>query len=82
MSEKNKIIREHLKKTCTQRVSKNCFQYGTIQVKIDHDSPQNGVQFTEIIKVSIYDPETDTDIIITAPCPDVLILNNALTDEK
>ena len=75
---KNAIIREHLAAVAQERVSKNCFRFGAVEIKIDHDSPNKGVEFPEIFKVSIYNPETDTDIILSVNVDDITILNNAL----
>lgn len=77
---KNEMIRQHLAATTTERRSKNCFRYGAVEVKIDHDSPWNGQEFTEMIKVSIYNPTTDVDVVIFAKIAEVQIIENALSE--
>lgn len=75
---KNATIREHLASTSEIRRSKNCFRYGAVEIKIGHDSPIDGFEFDETIKVSIYDPQSDVDVIIVAKIKDVVIVDNAL----
>jgi len=75
---KNAIIREHLAATAQERRSKNKFRFGAIEVTIDHDSPHRGIEFQEGIKVSIYNPDTDIDVIIWAKIESVDILTSAV----
>lgn len=77
---KNAIIREHLAATTKERRSKNCFRFGAVEIKIDHDSPFNGQEFIEIIKVSIYNPDTDVDVVFYSKIQDVQIIENALSE--
>ena len=74
MSEKNTRIREHLAATCEERRHKNCFRFGQLEVKIDHDSPIKGVEFTEYIRVSVFDRETGLEMIFAAPVSEVEFL--------
>lgn len=78
MSEKNAQIRKHLAQTATERRSHNRFSFGAVEIKIDHDSPKEGVGFTETITVSVYDPNSNTDVVFTANIADVQIIENAL----
>lgn len=71
MSAKNSRIREHLAATCEERRHKNCFRFGQLEVKIDHDSPIKGVEFTEYIRVSVFDRETGLEMIFAAPVSEV-----------
>lgn len=75
---KNEIIRQHLADTAQERRSKNCFRYGAVEVRIDHDSPWQGIEFPETISISIYDPVADRDIVLTANIDALVIVNNAL----
>lgn len=75
---KNAIIRKHLAATAQERRSKNCFRYGAVEIKIDHDSPWKDQEFTETIRVSIYNPDTDTDVIIITKIEDATVVDNAL----
>lgn len=71
MSDKNARIREHLAETCEDRRHKNCFRFGDVEIKIDHDSPIKGVAFTEYIRVSVFDRETGLEMIFAAPVSEV-----------
>ena len=70
MVKKNETIREHLAAVAQERISKNRFLFGAVQIKI--------AQEAGFIEVSIYNSSTDTDIIISSKVDDVTILNNAL----
>lgn len=64
MSELNKKIRSFLEKTTQHHRSKNCFEWGNLRVQTDIDSPHKGVEFEEWVKVSIYDRDSDTLMIM------------------
>lgn len=80
MSEKNTRIREHLAATCEERRHKNCFRFGQVEIKIDHDSPLKGVEFTEYIRVSVYNRETGLEMIFVAPVSEVEFLEPTFSD--
>lgn len=80
MSKKNSRIREHLAATAEDVRSKNRFRYGVVEIDIDHDSPVHGVEFTEYVRVSVYNPDTDTDMVFCVPVSDVEFIENAMTD--
>ena len=81
MSEKNTRIREHLAATCEERRHKNCFRFGQVEIKIDHDSPLKGVEFREYIRVSVYDRETGVEMIFAAPVSEVDFLEPTFSGE-
>ena len=68
---KNQRIRQHLSETAQERITKNCFRYGNIEIKIDHDSPQKGVEFPEVITVSIYNPKTGDEAVFCVKIADL-----------
>lgn len=74
MSAQNSRIREHLAATCVERRHKNCFRFGSVEIKIDHDSPIKGVEFQEYIRVSVYNRETGLEMIFSAPVSEVEFL--------
>lgn len=73
---KNAAIRGFLEATAQEIRSKNRFRFGAVEIKIDHDSPVKGVEFTNTISVSVYDRETDSEIVWTANVEDVSILTH------
>lgn len=77
---KNARIREHLAATCADRRSKNRFMYGHVEIIIDHDSPVKGVDFVEYIRVSVYNPKSDKDMVFCVPVSEVEFIENALTE--
>lgn len=81
MSAQNTRIREHLAATCEDRRHKNCFRFGAVEIKIDHDSPVNGVEFDEFVRVSVYDMEIDTEMFFVVPVDSVEFIENAVTDK-
>ena len=78
---KNAAIRELLESTAQEVRSKNCFRFGAVEIKIDHDSPIKGVSFTETITVSVYDRETDMEIVWTSNVEDVIILTDTVGND-
>lgn len=78
---KNTRIREHLAATCEDHRSKNCFRFGLVEFNIDHDSPVKGVEFTEHVRVSVYDREIDTEMFFVVPVDSVEFIENAMTDK-
>jgi len=78
MGNKNARIRAHLAATGRERISQNCFHFGAVQVKIGPDSPIKGVEFEETIKFSVYNPVTDTDMVLVAKVENVDFIENAL----
>lgn len=78
---KNSRIREHLAATCEDRRHKNCFRFGAVEIKIDHDSPIKGVEFTEYIRVSVYNRETGLEMIFAAPISEIEFLEPTFSDE-
>jgi len=81
VSGKNARIREHLAATCEDHRSKNCFRFGAVEIKIDHDSPLKGVEFREYIRVSVYDRETGVEMIFAAPVSEVDFLEPTFSGE-
>lgn len=81
MSAQNSRIREHLAATCEDRRHLNCFRFGQVEVKIDHDSPMQGVEFTEYIRVSVYNLETGLEMIFIAPVSEVEFLEPTFSGE-
>lgn len=71
MSEKNARIREHLSATSEDRRHKNCFRFGAVEIKIDHDSPVQGVEFTEYVRLSVWDKETGVEMTFVVPVSEV-----------
>lgn len=73
MRRKNARIREHLAATCEERRHLNGFRFGAgaVEIKIDHDSPVQGVEFTEYIRVSVFDRDTGLELIFAAPVSEV-----------
>lgn len=71
MSAKNTRIREHLADVCEDQRHLNCFRFGAVEIKIDHDSPQRGVEFAEYIRVSVYNRETGLEMVFIAPVSEV-----------
>lgn len=80
MSTQNTRIRHFLYETCQQERHKNCFEWGSLRIHIDPDSPQKGIEFEENVMVSIYDPNSDTIMHFTVPVDQVQFDENALTD--
>lgn len=82
MSEKNTRIREHLAATCEERRHLNGFRFGAgaVEIKIDHDSPVQGVEFTEYIRVSVYNRETGLEMVFAAPVSEVEFLEPTFSD--
>jgi hypothetical protein len=78
MSAQNQKIREFLKTTCQEQRTKNCFAWGSLRIQLDHDSPVKGLEFEELVYVSIYDPRTDTIMQFSVPVDAVQIEENAL----
>lgn len=81
MSAKNARIREYLANTCEDRRHKNCFRFGAVEINIDHDSPIKGVEFTEYIRVSVWNKETGLDMVFVAPVSEVEFLEPTFSDE-
>jgi hypothetical protein len=81
MSAQNSRIREHLAATCEDRRHLNCFRFGQVEVKIDHDSPMQGVEFTEYIRVSVYNLETGLEMVFVSPVSEVEFLEPTFSDE-
>lgn len=80
MSAQNTRIREHLAATCEERRHENCFRFGAVEVKIDHDSPIKGVVFTEYIRVSVYDRQTGLEMVFAAPVSEVEFMEPTFSD--
>lgn len=81
MSAKNARVREHLAATCEERRHENCFRFGAVEIKIDHDSPIKDVEFTEYIQVSVHDRETGFEMIFAAPVSEVEFIEPMFLDE-
>ena len=81
MSAHNARIREHLAATCEDRRHKNCFRFGAVEIKIDHDSPIKGVEFCEYVRVSVYDRETGIEMVFAALVSDVEFIEPTFSDE-
>ena len=81
MSAKNTRIREHLAETCEERRHLNCFRFGAVEIKIDHDSPLKGVEFPEYIRVSVWNKETGLGMVFVAPVSEVEFLEPTFSDE-
>lgn len=80
MSAQNSRIREHLAATCGERRHENCFRFGAVEIKIDHDSPIKGVDFDEFVRVSVYDREAGLEMVFAAPVSEVEFLEPTLLD--
>lgn len=81
MSAQNQKIREFLKTTCQEHRTKNCFAWGSLRIQLDHDSPVKGLEFEELVYVSIYDPHTDTIMRFDVPVEAVEFEENAMGDD-
>lgn len=77
---KNDLLRQHLAKTCGERRSKNCFRFGAIEIKLGPNSPVSGVEYVEQVKISIYDPSTDVDVVLYCSVDVASVIENALSD--
>lgn len=82
MSAQNQKIREFLKTTCQEQRTKNCFAWGSLRIQLDHDSPVKGLEFEELVYVSIYDPNTDTIMRFDVPVADVEFEENAMSENN
>lgn len=71
---KNERIREHLIATALNRRSKNCFWFKNVEIKIDIGG------YRDHVRVSVYNPNTDTDMIFYVPVSEVEFIEDALTD--
>lgn len=78
MSELNAKIRNFLQETAPKQIHKNLFSWGSLRIRMDHDSPIQGVEFKERLYVSVYDPGTDTMLQFSVPVDAVQIEENAL----
>ena len=78
VSGKNARIREHMAATCEERRHINCFRFGAVEIKIDHDSPLHGVEFTEYVRVSVHDRITGLEMVFAAPVSEVEFMDPAL----
>ncbi len=52
-----------------------------MEIKIDHDSPIKGVEFTEYIRVSVFDRETGLEMVFAAPVSEVEFIEPMFSDE-
>lgn len=81
VSGKNARIREHMAATCEERRHINCFRFGAVEIKVDHDSPLKGVEFREYIRVSVYDRETGLEMVFAAPVSEVEFMEPTFSGE-
>ena len=78
MSKQNARIRQHLSASCQEVRTKNRFRFGNCEIKIDHNSPVNAVEYPEFVTVSIWNPETGVDMRFFVPVENVEFIENAL----